>query len=622
MGASRYARYKGLVVALIVTAALQATIIVRSPTITADGIIFISIARQLPDGAVEAFRKQDQHPGYPAMLLGATRVAQDLGVRAEPESWMLGGQIVSFACGLLTVSMVWLLGRELFDARAANVAALIFAVLPVARGNAADAVSDTPHLAFYLLAAWLATVGIGRGRTIWLAAAGAVSGLAYWIRPEGLEVVIVACVFLVFHARRTRWGFRRFALAEVALIGSALIVAMPYLVLAGKVTSKQLTFAKYEPTPMHIEQLAQVNVPAEPVATSATLPTVEQIGSNPAPLSTAAPAVVVKTQYTVWLVAKLVGEGIMALLNSIGQGFKWVFLPFYVLGHLELARRRPNWLQIRYVVYFGALHCLILLAVFVISGYIGHRHLLPLIALAMPCTALGVIYVAEIVVRRYQARPAFAVWGIAGLSCALVLPYTIRPFSREFIPVIAATHWVEQRAEPGAGIVSNSPYVAFHGALPVSQLGNHASRIDEALAHGKPRHALRIHRAARQRPRISGRVDRPVEAALRTGTRVSRSGHWRPSRRRSWSSRPGKPWPVDRRVTRGRSSGGVRAQRQSPVDDFQVMPGMAGDCIGKCPRRGGVIIDDPTIQPGLGLEMPKQAQVRLPQVVELREQLR
>jgi hypothetical protein len=153
---------------------------------------------------------------------------------------------------------------------------------------------------------------------------------------------------------------------------------------------------------------------------------------------------------------------------------------------LELARRRPNWLQVRYLVYLGTLHCSILLAVFVISGYIGTRHLLPLVALAMPCAALGVIYMADIIVRRYQTRPAFAVSVLGGLACATVLPATLKPFNREFTPVVDAAHWVERNAEPGAGIVTNSPYVGFHATLPVSQLGNHASTIDEALARGNP----------------------------------------------------------------------------------------------------------------------------------------
>ena len=80
---------------MLTAAVLQAIIIVRTPTISADGIIFTSIARDLSAAPVAAFREHDQHPGYPAAMLTATRIVQWLGYRAEPESWMLGGRAVS-----------------------------------------------------------------------------------------------------------------------------------------------------------------------------------------------------------------------------------------------------------------------------------------------------------------------------------------------------------------------------------------------------------------------------------------------------------------------------------------------------------------------------------------------
>jgi hypothetical protein len=479
MDLRRYASYAPLVSAVVIAGVLQAVIIARTPTISADGIIFISIARDLPQGAVETFRKHDQHPGYPLLLLAGTRAVQWFGYQAEPEVWMVGSLAIAFVCGLLSVWVVWLFARDLFDARVANIAALIFAVLPVPRGNAADALSDTPHVLAYMLAAWLASTAIVNGSLLRWAGVGVASGLAYWIRPEGLEVFLIALVCLSWRALRGQWSWRRVGLACGTLAAAALTVATPYPILAGKVTSKQLPFAKTDPIPTYIEQLAAAPAPAQtPAAPTAANPP----GVNEPVVTQAPPALPPHKRYTPTLVLKLVGSALQAFINSICQGFKFVFIPFYLMGHVELIRRKPDWLQIAMIALLGATHVLILVAVFTLSGYIAHRHVLPLVALAMPFTALGVIYAGDLVARVFKTQRAYPLLATLGLSCVVVLPYTLRVVNREFVPVIEATHWVESRAEPGTGIVCNSPYVEFYGTLPVTCLGPRALTLDDALA--------------------------------------------------------------------------------------------------------------------------------------------
>lgn len=473
MDAHQVASYRGMILAVAVAAALQVAVVARSPSVTADAIIFASVSKDLAQAPVETLRRHDQHPGFPALLLASTRAVQALGYRHEPESWMVGGQIVSFVCGLLSVCVLWFFARDLFGPNVANVAAFVFAILPVPRSSASDALSDTPHLLFYLLAARLASSGIVTGRLLPLAGAGLASGIAYWIRPEGLEVVLVALVWLVWHGFRADWGFRRIGLASAALVGTALIVAAPYYVLAGKVTSKQLPFAKAQAASL-MAKLA----PPKPAAEN----TVDNAATAlPAAAPSAAP-VEPKQRSAAALALRPVGKATVAFLNSACQGFKWVFIPLYLLGHVELIRRNPPWLRLGFIWMLGTVHVLILLAVHVLSGYIAHRHLLPLIALAMPCTALGVMYVGEQVARRLGTRPALATLATLGLASAIVVPYTLRPFSREFVSVIEATRWVQAHAEAGSGIVTNSPYVGCYGTLPVAVLGYPAQTVDEAVA--------------------------------------------------------------------------------------------------------------------------------------------
>ena len=291
--------------------------------------------------------------------------------------------------------------------------------------------------------------------------------------------------------------------------------------LAGKFTSKQLQFAKVEPGPTFIQTLAEVrsaqpaapaavpqaaaNPAAETVATTATpdtqatpnsLPptnettaaaaaTGESVIAAPVVPSVASQAAVasegVQRRYSFKLIAGVLGKALNVLTGSVFQGFKFVFIPFYVLGHFELFRRKPEWFSIGFIVLLGAAHVAALLGVFILSGYIAHRHVIPLVALGMPVTGLGIVFATEHLAPLKRLSPDLAQWGTAALCAAMVLPYTLRPFCREFIPVIDATHWVEQHAQPGSGIICNSPYVAFYGHLPVTTLDHHAGSIADAL---------------------------------------------------------------------------------------------------------------------------------------------
>jgi hypothetical protein len=458
MDGSKLSAYRPLAVILLAATALQFVLLVRLPTISADGIIFTELARDLAASPIEAMRKQDQHPGFQAMLLGSTWVVKALGYRATPESWMAGGIIPSFVLGLLSVAVVWFFARDLFDSQVANVAALVFAVLPIPRASAVDAQSDTSHAFFYLVAAWMATTGLPSGNLWRLAAAGLVSGAAYWIRPEGLEVALVALPCLVWQSFAARWPWRRRIAAFAALAGTAFLVAAPYVVVSGKFTSKQLPGA-----------IAKITRLQEDVATGT---------SQPAP----APSVMPEHRQTTPITLSLVGVALAALVNSLCQGFKFVFIPFYIFGNVALVWRRPAGIQIVFLALLGATHIAVLTALHVFSGYIAHRHVIPLVGLAMPFVGLGVVETGTWLARRLRASPAICTAAIVAASCAIVLPYTLRRLNREFLPVIEATRWIEARAEPDSGIVCNSPYVGFYGTHPIALLGPKAWTLDEALA--------------------------------------------------------------------------------------------------------------------------------------------
>jgi hypothetical protein len=359
-----------------------------------------------------------------------------------------------------------------------------------------------PHLAAYVLAAWLASSGIITGNPRTLAAAGAASAAAYWIRPEGLEVFLIALICVAWQAIRGRWAWKKTAIAMSALTAATLVVAAPYPILAGKFTSKQLPFAKTQPAQTFIDLIAtterQPTTPTPPkpapgpaaaentAVTTAPTAAPPAISAEPVLTSTVATgpptASAASPRYTPKLIVKLLGQGFSAFINSICQGFKFVFIPFYFLGQIECARRRPQWLQIGMLWMLGATHFCVLLAVFVLSGYIAHRHVLPMVAIAMPLAALGILYVGDRAAARWRLSPERISLALLAICCLAILPYTVRAVNLEFAPVMAATSWVDQHTENGTGVVCNSPYVGFYGHRAVAYLSHEAPSLTQALA--------------------------------------------------------------------------------------------------------------------------------------------
>ena len=466
-----------LVLAVLLTAALQAAIIGRAYSIHVDGLTFIGIAQELKRDPIATMRVTDQHPGYPALVLAAATLARPFTHLDEPEVWTLATRMASAGCGILSVIVFWLFARRLFDDQVANIAALSFAMLPLFRLIASDALSDTEHLVLYLLAAWLAAEGFARDRIRWFAAAGAASGAAFWVRPEGLEVALIAGVLLAFQLLLQRRGRAGWALLAVG--ATAAIVIAPYILLAGKITSKQLPWAKRHAVPMFVVTETQSAQREEQKAIAAATPS-----SAEAAPQAAATAVVSKRVAT-----RLAFKAVVTFVKNIVWGFRFVFLPLYLIGNWELYRRRPAWWVVCLPACLGAIHIAVLFGVFFISGYIDQRHVMPIVALGLPFAALGSLYVAEkltaLLAPRFSHQAVLAT--VVAVSCAIVVPRDLVPMNPELQAVFVATDWIRGQVQPGDAIISNSPYVAFYGDLPGAELTPETGTLEAALARSKVR---------------------------------------------------------------------------------------------------------------------------------------
>jgi len=494
--------YTILAVAMLIALALQALIALRSPIIAKDGIAFIGIAKRLQTDVGGICQSEDQHPGYPALLLIGSHLARLWPNLDEFDVWIVGGRLATGMCGLLAIVFLWLFGRRLYDRQIADIAALLASIWPLLRQNASDVLSDTPHLMCYMAALWLSCEGLVRGRARWFAAAGVAGGLAFWVRPEGLLVPLAAIPVIALAQWRRQ---PRAMLAGVmALALASFLVVVPYVVSAGKLTSKKSFFSR-----------PPVTVPVPP-ATPSAMPL-------PAP---AMPLWAWELPETGVLAEPIIGpalpderarphsmlgvlkNAIVELAQELGQGFYYLLLIPLAVGRFAPGRRSWNLVCGRLATVVLCAHIVLLLLLYHVAGYISHRHVIPLVALLLPLTGSGLLWIAERltavaaallslasprsrwlrIAKRmaslvpWLARPRVAMGLVAVVVAAGLLPKTVNRRYHAYEPVVQAARWVRSHSQSGDSVLATSGYVRFYAERFGTVLGPDTPNLASGFA--------------------------------------------------------------------------------------------------------------------------------------------
>jgi hypothetical protein len=232
-----------LAAVLLLALAWRLVLAWQMPCIARDGVNFCTLAQRLDREGPSALRDEsfEQHPLYPAALLGIVRLGAAVGAdRGDPWVWQRAGQAVALLAGMAVVGLAAALAARIARrlepgapaGRAAVFAALLAALAPLNTGLSADVMSDPLHLAFYL-AALLALIRPGRLGS--LTGCGALAGLAFLTRPEGALPALVAPLVAL---RTTGLAWPRRILHGTAAPLAFAAVALPYAAYVGKLSPK------------------------------------------------------------------------------------------------------------------------------------------------------------------------------------------------------------------------------------------------------------------------------------------------------------------------------------------------------------------------------------------------
>ncbi len=433
-----------LLLLLAVQAMARVWLARNSPVIAKDGTMFIARARELDREGFANIQQWYLHPGYPMVIVLARKAVRGEGL----DAWIAAARGVSLNAGLAGVMAVWWFVWLCFgDATIAFWSAMLLGLGRKFAGLGGDGLSDAMTFALMMTAVCMVLLA---GRRIaerswaamgWAIAAGLLTGAAYWVRPEGLAVGLIAGLFwvaLVVWKRRGGW----IALASLAAAGlSAGLVMLPYCLAIGGLTKKLAwsQFALGSGTPA---VLAELLYPIEsPAAVKLISQWFEMIHPVLGGLAVAYLLLWVMGYLRQFrplapLLAKPAGEAILLI------GIVWVVVvPPLVMRYLQV----------------GAMsHRYLILPAGVMAGFAGA---------ALVCLA-RLIAVAAHRIRR-PAGWTVLLLPVMGLAIAVaMLIHTLRPMNPNDVFYRDASQWARKQLGPDVPILTNRTYLSFYTESP------------------------------------------------------------------------------------------------------------------------------------------------------------
>jgi len=171
-------------------------------------------------------------PGYPLLLAPLFLVTGN-------EPTVMWARAENAVLGTLTVAAVWWLARQLFDARAAWIAAVATALYPGAIALSGLVLTETPFCLLMILQFGLWTVSVRAQRTHaacgFALAAGLTGGAATLVRPSWLLFTPAAALLAVIVGNRMR---RQHAAVGVVMLAGLVLAMTPWWIRNAMVTGR------------------------------------------------------------------------------------------------------------------------------------------------------------------------------------------------------------------------------------------------------------------------------------------------------------------------------------------------------------------------------------------------
>lgn len=420
-------------ISILMTAALFIGIYLISTTavIARDGVVFIEYAKNLEVEPTQTMLQEFQHPGYPVTILFIHKAIRLLSASDSLFSWIYSAQSIALVFRLLTITVLYFIGKNLVGSRFSFWAILILIFLPKPAHYGSNALSDWPHL-FFLATGMLLLIRASTNRKWWLFGfAGLAAGAGYLIRPECAQVIIYGSLWLglqLFWAKRTL-DKPKTVLALVLLLVGFLVVTGPYMRLKGAVFPKK-----------HVGEFA-VNT-----QTSQFVLSKRQIISN-----------------TAGIIPSNIAGAFKELLENIGETLMWFFVPALLIGMYKWFKTR-KWYEPAtfFIITLIVLNVPLMIWLYSKYGYMDVRHTLPLIVFMIFYVPIGICTLGDWLDGKFfkKAGSGFAVVLVTGI--VICSPKLVRPLHHDKIIYRKAAQWLSENTLPGDLIAIPDLRITFY----------------------------------------------------------------------------------------------------------------------------------------------------------------
>jgi Dolichyl-phosphate-mannose-protein mannosyltransferase len=450
---------------VLLAAALHSIGIARTILPAQDGLKFIRIAREFQARpATDVIRGNDQHPLYPALVAMAEPiVAACLG--HGPDTWRIAAQSVAALASVVLLVPLHGLARALFDDGIAAMAALLFVLLPIPSEVGHDTLSDSLGLLATLLALGLGARAMATGDRRAFVGCGLAAGLGYLARPEVALVPLAVGITLVAGDRRP--AVLRLAAVRLSTLGVVFLTMVGgYALVKGEVSEKLAlrhgTGLVQRPAP--VRKSPRWLPPGLDDARWNFAPKEESAVEPPATTRAAVEQLIVR-----WAEGLGGFFGLFAIWGAVRARQVRTLIGRGPTDEDPDGSGPPSKLRLLMTVYL-VLFALVLVRHVVMLGYLSDRHLLPMVAVALPWAAAGTYVCSRgIAVKLGWTSGRSRRVGVAllavGIMAAVVLPQ-MKPGHRSRWGHRAAGQWLREHARPSDAVLDTRGWAAFVSNRP------------------------------------------------------------------------------------------------------------------------------------------------------------
>jgi hypothetical protein len=450
-----------LTILILVSLLLTIYLFFRTYVISLDGAFqYIPIAKDFASGFFRRALSHNQQPLYSLLVAFVSRWVAD---------FELAGKLVSSIFGILLIIPVYFLGKRIFDARIVFVSILFLVIHPYIRRFSADVLKESAYLFFIAAALWFTWRTIQNERKYPFLFIPILSVLAYLVRPDGIEVLLVVFFYVLFVKKFSFPGSKRTVI--LLLILSSCILLLPYLFYIRELRG-EWTFGKAKSI---IEMLGvgalKDGVPFAPKI----LYSFKRINLE-----------IFSRFHPVYIFLLMVGllKRIISRFKT-GEGF---LLSFCALHYVVL------FLMVLNATEWGADKT-------IQADHLSGRHVLPLLLFSIYWVGEGFITIYEWICKKTESILLFhrltlrkesviIFVTLLVLISAIVLPKTLKPQRYERLPEKWAGIWIKSQSGKGMIIFTTAPRVAFYADGNFEYIDFNKDKFDQIKASMAEKKAL------------------------------------------------------------------------------------------------------------------------------------